>query len=302
MDRIRAMQLFLRLAERGSFSAAARDLKIKQSTASKWVAALEEELSVRLVDRTTRALHLTEAGMRFHGHARYLLGVFDDMVEDLRKRSPEPQGKVRVSVPEVFGRRFVVEPVMAFLREHRRVEVDLALDDRYVNLVDEAFDLAVRVGVPEDTSAQGRKLVDTRRRLVGSPAYLAERGVPKAIPDLILHECLLHDTSGYDIWRFRLPEGPELSVRAQGRAAANSSEAILMMARAGFGLALLADWLVAEDIESGALIPLLDDLEAPPAPVWLLTPSRRFTPAAVRALSDHLAATIPEALAAVSAR
>jgi DNA-binding transcriptional LysR family regulator len=180
MDRIDAMRLFVRLAERGTFSAAAKDLKIKQSTASKWVAGLEAQLDVALVERTTRSLHLTDAGRRFLTHSAQVLAAFDEMTRELREQTPEPSGRVRLSVPVVFGRLFVVPPVAEFLHKHPKVDVELRFDDRYVNLVDERFDLAVRVGVPTDTSARGRKLADGRRHLVASSAYLNAHGRPQA--------------------------------------------------------------------------------------------------------------------------
>lgn len=292
MDQIAAMRLFTRLAERGSFSAAARDLRIKQSTASKWIAELEGQLGVSLVERTTRSLHLTDDGRRLLGHAVQVLAAFDEMNRDLREQSPEPSGRMRLSIPVVYGRLFVVPAVAAFLRRHLRVEAELVLGDRYVSLVDEGFDLAIRVGLPTDSSLRGRKLAESRRRLVAAPAYLAARGRPVAARDLTRHECLIHGEATAGIWRFGRERGAEVPVHVRGRVMANSSEAVLIMARAGMGIALLADWLVADDLKRGRLVTLLDGLEPPPAPVYALTPPGRFMPAAVRALIDHLAVAL----------
>lgn len=298
MDRIDALRLFVRLAERGSFSAAAKELKVKQSTASKWIAELEEEWGVGLVERTTRSLHLTEAGRRLLSRATEVLAAFDDMARELRAKSPEPSGRVRLSVPVAFGRLFVAPVVAEFLRRHPKVEAELVLDDRYVDLVDRGFDLAVRVGVPTDTSARARKLADGRRCLVASPAYVKAYGRPETPRDLLQHQCLVHgEIDAAARWRFGRERGAEIPVSVRGRVAANSSEAVLVMARSGLGIALLAEWLVAEDLRKKRLVALLPGFPAPPAPIYVLTPPGRFMPAAVRALSEHLAAALAVRLA-----
>lgn len=293
MDRIDAMRLFTRLAERRSFSAAAKDLKIKQSTASKWVAALEAELRVSLVERTTRSLHLTDDGRRFLARATEILATFDDTTRELQERNPEPRGRIRLSVPIVFGRTFVVPRLVEFLRTWPRVEAEVVFDDRYVNLVEEGFDLAVRTGVPSDTSARGRKLMESRRRLVAAPAYIAARGLPTRPEDLTDHDCLVHgDASSPSVWRFGRGDGVFLPVAIRGRVAVNNSESVLYLARSGLGIALLADWLVEDDVKSRQLVTLLDGFGSPPAPIYVLTPPGRYTPSAVRALIAHLAAAL----------
>jgi len=302
VDRIDALRLFMRLCERGSFSAAARDLKIKQSTASKWVAELEAELGASLVARTTRSVHVTDAGRSFLARARDVLAAFDELTRELSQRRPEPSGPVRVSIPVVFGRLFVVPAIADFLKRHPNVRADVVLADRYVNLVEEGFDLAVRVGVPADTSARGRKLVESRRVLVAAPAYLEAHGRPRAPRDLRHHECLVHvDVSPAVIWRFGRRAGAEVPVPVRGRAAANNSEAVLAMARRGLGIALLADWLVAADLRRGRLVPLLERYTTTPAPVYALSPPGRFASTTVRALVEHLAGALGSRLAEASA-
>jgi molybdate transport repressor ModE-like protein len=293
MDRIDALRLFSRLAERGSFSAAARDLKIKQSTASKWVAELEATLGASLVERTTRSVRVTDAGRRLLARSREVLAAFDELAADFEERSPEPQGRVRMNVPVVFGRLFVVPAIGEFLRRHSQVSAELVMNDRYVNLVDEGFDLAVRVGVPTDTTARGRKIAESRRVLVAAPSYLKDRGRPESPADLRRHECLQHGDVGQpSMWRFGAEPGGGEPVRVRGRFAANNSEAVLHLARGGLGIALLADWLVNEDIERGRLVPLLEEFAVPPAPVYALSPPGRFASTTVHALVDHLAATL----------
>lgn len=297
MDRLDAMRLFSRLAERGSFSAAARDLKIKQSTASKWVAELETEFGASLVKRTTRSVRVTDDGQRFLAYARNVLESFDELGAEFEERSAEPRGRVRVSVPVAFGRLFVVPVVGAFLARHAEVNVDLVMTDRYVNLVDEGFDLAIRVGVPTDTSARGRKLAESRRILVAAPDYLRGRRRPKAPADLRDHECLVHgEGPSSEVWRFGKETARSVPVPVRGRFAANSSEAVALLARQGLGVALLADWLVREDLEQGRLVPLLERFVTPPAPVFALTPPGRFSSATVRALTEQLATALASRL------
>lgn len=293
VDRLDALRLFSRLAEKGSFSAAARELKVKQSTASKWVAELESQLGAKLVERTTRSVRITEDGQRLLARAREVLATFDELRADFEQRAPAPRGQVRVSVPVVFGRLFVVPAVADFLKRYPEVSVDLVMNDRYVNLVEEGFDLAIRVGIPTDTSARGRKLAESRRLLVAAPGYLKSRGRPQRPDDLRKHECLVHgDGSAKVVWRFGNEADKGFPIPIHGRFTANNSEAVALMARKGLGLALLADWLVADDIRRGRLVPLLEGFDAPPAPVYALSPPGRFSAVAVRALGDHLADAI----------
>ena len=290
MDRLDAMRLFVRLVERGSFSAAARDLRITQSTASKWVASLESDLGLTLIERTTRSSRVTEAGRVFHAKAEEILAALDALRAQLVLPHSEPKGRVRMSVPVVFGRLFVAPAVADFLGKNPKVEVDLGFNDRYVNLVEEGFDLAVRVGVPTDTSARGRRLADSGRRLVASPSYLEAHGHPRAPRDLRDHECLLHgSTNAPVIWRFGKKGSSAKAVKVRGRVIANNSDAILEMARAGLGVALLADWLVGPDLERKTLVRVLPGYDAPPAPVYALLTPGRFPSPAVRPLLDHLA-------------
>jgi DNA-binding transcriptional LysR family regulator len=178
----------------------------------------------------------------------------------------------------------------------------LVFNDRYVNLVEEGFDLAVRVGIPADTTARGRKLADSRRVLVASPAYIEAHGRPRVPKDLKKHECLVHgEANPAIVWRFVRDGGADVPVPVRGRLAANNSEAVLLMARRGLGLALLADWLVETDLKRGRLVSLLDDFSAPPAPIYALIPPGRFASPTIGALTEHLALALGPRLAAGTA-
>jgi DNA-binding transcriptional LysR family regulator len=283
------MQAFVRLVEAGSFSAAATELRVKQSTVSKWVAALEEEFGAQLVERTTRSQRVTEPGQRFYERARELLAAYEEAASELQERAPEPRGLLRVSVPTVFGRLFIVPHVARFMRRYLEVEVELVFSDRYVNLVEEGIDVAIRVGLPADSTFRARKLGETRRHLVASPGYLKQHPAPRAPKDLKEHSCLLHTGLRIgDIWSFQRA-GKAFQAPVRGRFAANNSEAVMVMARAGIGIALLAQWLVEEDLRSGRLVSLLPDYAPPPAPVQAILPPGKYVHPRVRAFIDFLA-------------
>ncbi|MCB9584017.1 MAG: LysR family transcriptional regulator [Polyangiaceae bacterium] len=291
MDRIEAMRLFTRLVERGSFSAAAKDLKVKQSTASKWVAELEEQLGVSLVERTTRAIRITDAGRRFHAGCQAVLGTFDELSAELRDQSLEPSGHLRVSLPVTFGTWFAAPLVADYLTCFPKVSIEILLSDRYVNLVEEGIDLALRVGVPVDTSARGRRLLDGGRRLVAAPDYLKRHAKPKAPEDLAQHTCLRFSEVGTGpVWSFTDEDGTQHTVSVRGPHATNNAEVLLLMAKRGMGITLLADWLVRDAIKRKELVALLPNFAPPPAPIYALTPGNRYVSIAVRSLIAHLEA------------
>lgn len=284
-----AMHAYVRLVELGSFSGVASELRVKQSTVSKWMAALEDELGTQLVERTTRSQHVTDAGQRFYERAKDIVAAYDSATAELQARTPKPRGRLRVTVPVVFGRLFVIPHLARFMRKHPQVEVELTMSDRYVNLVDEGFDVALRVGRSVDSTFRQRKLGQTARHLVASPGYLASHPEPSEPRDLRDHECLLHTglTAG-DTWVFRRG-GKTLRAPVRGRFSANNSEALLTMAKAGVGVALLASWLVDADLRRGRLVELLPEYTLPPAPVHGLTPPGRFTPPRVEAFLQAMA-------------
>ena len=191
---------------------------------------------------------------------------------------------------------------MPFLVRHPHVEAEVVFNDRYVNLVEEGFDLAIRVGVPADTTARGRKLAESRRYLVASPAYVRSRGRPSVPRDLRSHECITHGDSATPIWRFAKGGARDRPVSVRGRMSVNNSEAALELARGGLGIALLADWLVAAHVRRRQLVRLLQDYETPSAAVYALTPPGRYTPAPVRALLEHVAESLPRGMKLTAAR
>ncbi len=290
MDRISVLRAFTRLVERGSFTAVAQELRVEQSTVSKWIRQLEDELDLTLVDRTTRSVRVTDAGRRFHEHARVVVATYDAALDDMRGDQAQLAGRIRLNVSDVFGRLFIVPSVARFLRRHRELELDLSFGDSYVSLVEEGYDLSIRIGAPVDSSLTSHPLGTCARRLVASAGYLRSHGTPAHPRELAHHACLIHTAQGGPArWRFR-HGGRRHDVAVSGRVCARNSDATRSLARSGFGVALLASWLVDADIASGRLVALLPEFKAPPAPIRALTPPGRRVPARVRALLEHLRA------------
>jgi DNA-binding transcriptional LysR family regulator len=286
------MHLFVRLVELKSFSAAAREMRVKQTTASKWLQALEQELGVVLMERTTRTMRLTESGETFYQRAKDVLAAYENTTAELQQRAPSLSGRLRVSVPVVFGRLFVLPEATKFMRRFSEVQLELVFSDRYINLVEEGFDATVRVGLPVDSSIKSRVVGTTPRRLVASPSYVKARGLPTTPDDLRNHDCLLHsEISVGTVWNFRR-EKRNVRSRVGGRIAANNSEALLHMAREGLGVALLAAWLVDDDLRAKRLVPLLPDYEPPGASIQVLMSPSGHTHPRVRAFVDFLSGAL----------
>lgn len=287
MDRIESFRAFTRLVERGSFSRVAEELQVKQSTVSKWMQSLESQLGVQLIERTTRAMHVTDAGQRFYRSALEVLDAYDAAVGSVHHEDTSLRGRIRVSVPEVFGRLHVVPRVARFSLKHPQLSLELSFADRYVDLVGEGFDLAIRLGQPTDSTLRVQHMGRTSRRLVASPGYVKRRGAPASPKALGEHDCLPHSTAMGDRWAFTR-NGRTQRVHVRGRVVANNSEATLALVRRGLGIGLLATWLVDADIRSGRLVTLLEGYETPSAKINALLPPGRYTPPRVGAFVDFL--------------
>lgn len=288
MDHVAALRAFVRLVDLGSFTAVAKEQRIKQSTVSKWLAALEDELGVTLIERTTRRRRVTDDGELLYDRAQQILGLYDDVKAELREQSGILRGRLRVSVPVVFGRLHVVPHLPVFATRHPELEIELSFDDRYVNLLAGGIDVAIRVGTPEDSTFRARTLASTSRRLVASPGYLERAPELRAPSDLTAHACLLHTgLSSGARWTFRRA-GRAHAARVRGRLSANNSEALCTLACEGLGIARLASWLVDGPIAEGRLVPLLPEFELPSAPIQALLSPGRWVHPRVRAFVDHM--------------
>ncbi|MEZ4428224.1 MAG: LysR family transcriptional regulator [Nannocystaceae bacterium] len=296
MDRFAAAEAFVRIVELGSFTACARDLRLRQATVSRWIAALEDELGVALLDRTTRSVRVTDAGERFYAQARELLAIWSNAQARARQDRRELTGRVRVSLPVVLGQRLISQHLAGFVRDHPSLELDLRFTDRYVDLVADGVDLALRVGAPVDSEYRAKTLGVTPRRLVAAPrlgAALGELADPRALARL---PCLLHSgLNNRALWSFERA-GEVVRVAVRGRVSVDHSETILALAIAGEGVALLASWLVDQELARGRLVALLPEYAAPPAPIQILYAASRHTPAAVAAFVAFLEDALRPAL------
>ncbi|MDQ0472469.1 LysR family transcriptional regulator [Labrys wisconsinensis] len=291
LDRVLGMQVFARVAALGGFSAAARVLGMSQTMATKHVAALEERLGVKLFHRTTRRVTLTEAGRRYLEFCERILVEMDEAEQAAAADRVEPRGLLRLAVPVSFGVREIAPLLADFTRLHPQVSVELGLNDRVVDLVEEGWDLAVRIGLLRDSSLVARRLAPCRIILCATPAYLRAHGTPRTIADLAGHDCLgytLPTPATADRWVFG--ETADIVVPVTTRLRANNGDALLAAALAGQGLIYQPTFILGDDIRAGRLVPLaLDHPVRSKLAVHALMPPGRNPPAKVRAFVDFLA-------------
>jgi DNA-binding transcriptional LysR family regulator len=298
MDYLAAMRVFVRTVDLGSFSKAAAEGGLKVSTVSRYVSALEADLGAALLNRSTRRLHLTEVGATFYERSIAILADMEDARVAAASLNASPQGLLRVNIPGAFGRHHVVPHLKDFRDLYPLIRLDVTLTDVTVNLIESGSDVAVRIGALADSTLVARRLAPQRRLLVGSSGYLRQHGSPEEPGDLSGHQCLLFALQPADAWYFRRAseaEGEPIEVKIRGDFRANDSEALLQAVRDDFGLALLPTWLLADDVRTGRLIPLLPGWECaiaqgPERAIWGVYPPKKTVSPKVRAFLDFIAA------------
>lgn len=291
MDRLEAMSVFVTVAELRGFAPAARRLGLSPSAVTRLVAALEERLSTRLLQRTTRAVRLTDAGARYLESARRILTAVDEAEGAARAELREPMGRFVVAAPSAFGRLHVAPLLSDFLGRFPRVIGELTLADRLVSLVEEGVDVAVRIGQLDDSSLRARVVGKTRRVVVASPGYLAKHKKPRSPADLGAHALIHFSSLGLaPEWRFQRA-GDEQRVAIQPSFVTNSAEVALAHAERGFGLAMALGYQAAEAVRAGRLAVVLAKFEAPALPIQLVYPAARLGSAALRAFVELCAST-----------
>jgi DNA-binding transcriptional LysR family regulator len=297
MDRIDDLNLFLRVLDLGSISAAARSLDLSVAVASHRLKRLEQSLGVRLFHRTTRRLRLTPEGTALVAQGRALIEDLEALTGGLQRDASEMTGTLRASVPASFGRQYISPLVPEFLARHPRLKLHLDLTDQMRDLASDGFDLAIRVGALPDSGLVARRLAPNRRLLCASPDYLRRRGTPSRPEDLASHDCLLLSGSrhAYDVWTLR-PEKSDkneadetVAVRVHGRLESNLGEVIRDAAVGGLGIALHSTWHVCEDLRAGRLQRVLPQFSPPDSGIYAVMPQRRLIPPRTRALADFLA-------------
>ncbi len=289
MDVMQSMAVFRRVAEVGSFSAVARETAMSQSSVSKHVAALEERLGTKLLNRSTRQLNLTEAGKEYYHYCVRILNDFQEAEASVGKGKILPTGTLRLSTTAAFGRTFIIPRLNDFLHQYPDINIDYMMEERYVDLVKEGVDLAIRVGPLEDSSLIARKIGTSRRVVVANSAYIIKHGFPKTPADLTQHECLSFSLlKSPNDWFFTSAQHGDESVRVAGRFKASSNEALIEAALAGLGIATLCDWQVKDHVMHGRLTVLLKNYQLTPYDINAVYPERRFVPQKVKRFIDYL--------------
>ncbi|MBF0128198.1 MAG: LysR family transcriptional regulator [Magnetococcales bacterium] len=288
MDRITLMETFLRVVDGGSFAEAARKGGVSRAAVSKYIDLLEEHLGIRLLNRTTRRLHLTAEGEIYAQRCRKILEEINDAEQTVTLLHGAPRGLLRVSAPMSFGILHLAPAIADFLLAFPGIKIDLALNDRFVDLVEEGFDVAVRIGALENSTLVARRLASARLVLCASPGYVVRHGQPMTPEELTRHACLLYSyTLTPTIWRF-FHGGEERSVRINGPLQANNGDAVRAAARAGVGVAILPDFLIEGDLEANTLMALLPEFDMPPVGVYAVYPANPHISAKVRKFIDFL--------------
>jgi len=289
MDRLSAMEVFTNVVEFEGFSAAASHLGISRASVSKQVIQLEESLGARLLNRTTRRVSVTEVGEANYERCKRVLAEVEEadlLVEQLHS---EPRGTLKVSAPMSFGVAHLGPAVSDFLSEYRELSISLTLNDRFTDLIEEGFDIAIRIAQSADSSLIARRLSGVRCVMTATPEYLERKGVPTKPQDLSGHQCLSYSylASGLE-WPIFGPNGAT-SVKVSGPLKANNGEVLLQAARQNLGIAFLPNFLVREDIQAGVLVPVLEQYRLPELSVYAVSPPNRFPARKVQAFIAFLA-------------
>ncbi len=289
-DLIPLFRSFIRVVEAGSFTAVAQEQNTSQPTISRQIAALEEHLGCLLLQRTTRALTLTEDGRAFYAQAQLALEAVAEAETAVGRRKGKPTGTLRLACAAVLGRLHILPRLPRFLERYPDVAVDLVMGDDFTDLVEQRIDLSIRVGALTDPGLVARRIGTSRRVLVATPGYLERHGTPRTPEELRQHSCILYTrlAAGAN-WPFTGRDGP-ISVPVQGRLQVNNTEGVRAAILSGLGIGMVPAWHFAErEIETGRLTRLLPDYEPAPHPIHAVYPTRRFVAPKLRAMLDYLA-------------
>jgi len=289
MDRLLAMEMFVRVVETGSFSKAAHEFATTQPTVTKQVAAIESRLKVRLLNRNTRGVSLTEAGALYYDKCKSILREADEADNIVQLRQTQAQGLLRVGSSVAFGRRVVVPLALEFMALHPQLRVDLSFEDRYTDLVAQGIDVAIRLGKLADSSLGARFLGTNPWLMVASPKYLKKRGAPKRPADLSAHDALIYSSvQGNDVWRVVSPKGEAATVPVTGKLRSNNLSAVLAAARSHLGIAALPWYVAADSLTSGRVVEVLKGHSLPEQEIHAVFPSPKLVPGKVQAFIAFL--------------
>jgi DNA-binding transcriptional LysR family regulator len=288
MDRLRAFEVFVAVVSRQGFARAAESLDTSPANVTRYVAELEAHLGTRLLNRHSRKLSLTESGEALYERARAILADVDEAVAVTSASTLRPQGRLRINAPLSFGLLHLAPRWPDFVRRHPQVELDVALIDRVVDVVEEGFDLAIRISRSGSTAHAARKLATSRNVVCASPAYLRAHGTPTTPAELAQHACIVYEYVGSE-WTLQDAEGRAQAVRVRPAMQTNNGDTAAAAARAGLGIVWQPTFLIGPDLRAGRLVSLLPGWRVPDIDILAVYPSRRHLSAKVRAMIDFLA-------------
>jgi DNA-binding transcriptional LysR family regulator len=289
VDRLQAMEMFVRVVETGSFSKAAKEFQTTQPTVTKQIAATETRLKVRLLNRNTRGVSLTESGALYYEKCKSIVREAEEAENIVQLRQSQAQGLLRIGTSVAFGRRVVLPLSLDFMAKHSQVQVDLSFEDRYSDLVAQGLDLAVRMGKLADSTLGARFLGMNPWVMVASPKYLKKHGTPKRPADLSGHDTLIYSSvQGDDVWRLFSPRGEPVTVPITGRFRSNNLSAVLAAARSGLGVAALPHYVAGDSLATGHVVEVLHEYSLPEQEIHAVFPSPKLVPGKVQAFVAFL--------------
>ena len=288
MDKLLSIRVFTAVVEQGGLTAAAQTLPISRASISKHIAQLESELGSRLLYRTTRRISLTEAGRLYYDKCKEILEAVDEADCIVSGLSTQLRGTLRINAPMSFAGRWMGELMARFNKEHPDIHLDITLSDRQVDMIEEGFDLTIRISRPRDSSLVARKLSDCRFLLVGSPEYLSRLGTPSHPNELINHRCLLYSyRPNPNQWVFiHAEDGARSTIKVEGPMITNNGEMICASAVHGLGLAMLPTFIVSDAVSDGDLVPVLQHWSVEASGIYVVYPSRRLLTEKIRQFTE----------------
>lgn len=293
MDRFTEMEMFVRVIEAGGFTEAAKRAGVSKSAVSKQISALEQRLGARLLNRTTRRVNPTEIGLAYYDRVSRVLAEAEEADAIAAALQGAPRGELRISAPQSFGTIKLSPAIADFIIEHPEIRVHMTLDDRFVELISEGFDLAIRIGALEDSSLKARKIGEMNLRLIAAQSYLSRKGEPSTVEELSEHELLHYSylASGRS-WKLAAANGVERQIRARGPLTVNNGSALLTAVERGLGISLAPDFICDDSLAAGRVRQILPSATPEPLGIWAVTPPGRFMQPKVRAFIDFLAARL----------
>ena len=288
MDKFNAMSTFVEVVQSGSFTAAAERLHLSRAQVSKSIMQLEAHLDSRLLNRTTRKISLTEMGKIYYERCLAILRDVEEVEGIASQQHAIPSGRLKLGVPTSFGLLHLNALLPEYLKQHPQVEIDLSLSDRFIDVVDEGYDLVIRIAELEDSSLIARRLAPCKRIYCAAPEYLRKKGTPTEPADLIHHQCLVYTNENRpEHWQIAGPEGSQ-TIRVKGPICADNGDTLKAAAVAGMGIALLPTFIAGSDLAKGRLTQVLADFCPPEISIYAVFPSHRYLSAKVRTFVDIL--------------